>query len=307
MKIIGTGSALPEQIVTNEDLTKFLDTSDEWIVSHTGIRERRVLDRESVNDIGTLAARRALEDAGLALEELDLLICSNVASDYFTPGPACFIAGALGFSGQTLDINGACTGFLQALDLADAYLRAGKARNVLIVAAEKPSYLADWTDRATCVLFGDGAGAAVVALRDEGDYACVLGARGDPEMLWAQGPGDQVSALHMDGKGVFRFATQAMPECVEQLLEKSGLTAEDIAWFVPHQANARIVAFSAKRLGIPLERFYQNMDRYGNTSAASIPIALDEMAEQKLLDPGQRIICVGFGAGLTWGGVLLTW
>lgn len=162
MKIIGTGSALPEQIVTNEDLTKFLDTSDEWIVSHTGIRERRVLDRESVNDIGTLAARRALEDAGLALEELDLLICSNVASDYFTPGPACFIAGALGFSGQTLDMNGACTGFLQALDIADAYLRAGKARNVLIVAAEKPSYLADWTDRATCVLFGDGAGAVVL-------------------------------------------------------------------------------------------------------------------------------------------------
>ena len=310
IKLLSTGSALPRQAVTNDDMAKRVDTSDEWIATRTGIRQRYFCaEGESAATLAARAAEIALARSGIDPAQLCACVVATSSPDYATPSTACLVQRALGLPQNMpcFDISVGCTGFVYGLQVVRGLLLQDSRPYALLVGAEALSRIVDFTDRNTCVLFGDGAGAAVVALRDEGNYACVLGARGDPEMLWAQGPGDQVSALHMDGKGVFRFATQAMPECVEQLLEKSGLTAEDIAWFVPHQANARIVAFSAKRLGIPLERFYQNMDRYGNTSAASIPMALDEMAEQKLLAPGQRIICVGFGAGLTWGGVLLTW
>ncbi|HIS20988.1 MAG TPA: ketoacyl-ACP synthase III [Candidatus Spyradocola merdavium] len=315
MKIIGTGSALPEQIVTNEDLTKFLDTSDEWIVSHTGIRERRVLDRESVNDIGTLAARRALEDAGLALEELDLLICSNVASDYFTPGPACFIAGALGFSGQTLDINGACTGFLQALDIADAYLRAGKARNVLIVAAEKPSYLADWTDRATCVLFGDGAGAVVLQNSEpSGCIATCIATQPNEDFLNMPTPAGNCPFTHREGAGgylrmngqeVYRFAVSSCVRDLRAVCEKANVSLEEVDWFLLHQANQRILNAAQTRLKQPKEKFPGNIERLGNTSSACIPLLLDEMRRDGRLREGQLVALSAFGAGLTHGAALL--
>ena len=310
LHILATGRALPSRRVSNDQMASLVDTSDEWIATRTGIRQRYFCaEGESAATLAARAAEIALARSGIDPAQLCACVVATSSPDYATPSTACLVQRALGLPQDMpcFDISVGCTGFVYGLQVVRGLLLQDSRPYALLVGAEALSRIVDFTDRNTCVLFGDGAGAAVVALRDEGDYACVLGARGDPEMLWAQGPGDQVSALHMDGKGVFRFATQAMPECVEQLLEKSGLTAEDIAWFVPHQANARIVAFAAKRLNLPLERFYQNMDRYGNTSAASIPMALDEMAEQKLLDPGQRIICVGFGAGLTWGGVLLTW
>ena len=305
-QILGTGSSHPSCSVTNDELAALVETSDEWIRTRTGIHSRYVSTGETMSDLTAEAALRALENAGTDASELDLILCSTIRGDYLTPSQACMIQQRIGASCPALDINAACSGFLYALDVAAGYFARGRVKKVLIVSAEMLSELVDWTDRATCVLFGDGAGAAVIRLSDNHAYHCVLGARGDTALLHAGGAGCDERFVHMEGKAVFRFASDTVPKCVMQVLDTAGLTMKDIDYVVCHQANGRIIDHVMKKLNAPAEKFYKNMQSYANTSAASIAIALDEMNEKGLLKPGTRIVCVGFGAGLTWGGTLLT-
>lgn len=309
LHILGTGRAVPEQIITNDDLARRVDTNDEWIVARTGIRERRFArEGESLTQFAVAAARQALERAGLKLEDIGLCITATVTSDRLFPSQACLIHQELGLPEDcpAFDLSAGCTGFLYAMETAAAMLPRMNRPYALLVGGELLSRIVDMDDRSTCILFGDGAGAAVVESTEAGWYS-VLGTRGDRDVLWAWGPGQERPYLHMDGQGVFQFALKTVPQVAKQLLEKAGMDKEQVDWYVPHQANHRIVESVAKRLKMPLNRFYENMDRYGNTSAGSIPIALDEMAEQGLLKKGQWVMCLGFGAGLTWGGALFQW
>lgn len=309
LHILGTGRAVPEQIITNDDLARRVDTNDEWIVARTGIRERRFArEGESLTQFTVAAARQALERAGLKPEDIGLCITATVTSDRLFPSQACLIHQELGLPEDcpAFDLSAGCTGFLYAMETAAAMLPRINRPYALLVGGELLSRIVDMDDRSTCILFGDGAGAAVVESTEAGWYS-VLGTRGDRDVLWAWGPGQERPYLHMDGQGVFQFALKTVPQVAKQLLEKAGMDKEQVDWYVPHQANHRIVESVAKRLKMPLSRFYENMDRYGNTSAGSIPIALDEMAEQGLLKKGQWVMCLGFGAGLTWGGALFQW
>lgn len=309
LHILGTGRAVPDQIVTNDDLARRVDTNDEWIVARTGIRERRFAQEgESLTQFTVAAARQALERAGLKPEDIGLCITATVTSDRLFPSQACLIHQELGLPEDcpAFDLSAGCTGFLYAMETAAAMLPRMNRPYALLVGGELLSRIIDMDDRSTCILFGDGAGAAVVESTETGWYS-VLGTRGDRDVLWAWGPGQERPYLHMDGQGVFQFALKTVPQVAKQLLEKAGMDKEQVDWYVPHQANHRIVESVAKRLKMPLDRFYENMDRYGNTSAGSIPIALDEMAEQGLLKKGQWVMCLGFGAGLTWGGALFQW
>ena len=309
LHILGTGRAVPDQIVTNDDLARRVDTNDEWIVARTGIRERRFArEGESLTQFTVAAARQALERAGLKPEDIGLCITATVTSDRLFPSQACLIHQELGLPEDcpAFDLSAGCTGFLYAMETAAAMLPRMNRPYALLVGGELLSRIIDMDNRSTCILFGDGAGAAVVESTETGWYS-VLGTRGDRDVLWAWGPGQERPYLHMDGQGVFQFALKTVPQVAKQLLEKAGMDKEQVDWYVPHQANHRIVESVAKRLKMPLDRFYENMDRYGNTSAGSIPIALDEMAEQGLLKKGQWVMCLGFGAGLTWGGALFQW
>lgn len=309
LHILGTGRAVPDQIITNDDLARRVDTNDEWIVARTGIRERRFArEGESLTQFTVAAARQALERAGLKPEDIGLCITATVTSDRLFPSQACLIHQELGLPEDcpAFDLSAGCTGFLYAMETAAAMLPRMNRPYALLVGGELLSRIVDMDDRSTCILFGDGAGAAVVESTEAGWYS-VLGTRGDRDVLWAWGPGQERPYLHMDGQGVFQFALKTVPQVAKQLLEKAGMDKEQVDWYVPHQANHRIVESVAKRLKMPLSRFYENMDRYGNTSAGSIPIALDEMAEQGLLKKGQWVMCLGFGAGLTWGGALFQW
>ena len=309
LHILGTGRAVPDQIVTNDDLARRVDTNDEWIVARTGIRERRFAQEgESLTQFTVAAARQALERAGLKPEDIGLCITATVTSDRLFPSQACLIHQELGLPEDcpAFDLSAGCTGFLYAMETAAAMLPRMNRPYALLVGGELLSRIIDMDDRSTCILFGDGAGAAVVESTETGWYS-LMGTRGDRDVLWAWGPGQERPYLHMDGQGVFQFALKTVPQVAKQLLEKAGMDKEQVDWYVPHQANHRIVESVAKRLKMPLDRFYENMDRYGNTSAGSIPIALDEMAEQGLLKKGQWVMCLGFGAGLTWGGALFQW
>ena len=309
LHILGTGRAVPDQIVTNDDLARRVDTNDEWIVARTGIRERRFArEGESLTQFTVAAARQALERAGLKPEDIGLCITATVTSDRLFPSQACLIHQELGLSEDcpAFDLSAGCTGFLYAMETAAAMLPRMNRPYALLVGGELLSRIIDMDDRSTCILFGDGAGAAVVESTETGWYS-LMGTRGDRDVLWAWGPGQDRPYLHMDGQGVFQFAIKTVPEVAKQLLAKAGMDKEQVDWYVPHQANHRIVESVAKRLKMPLSRFYENMDRYGNTSAGSIPIALDEMAEKGLLKKGQWVMCLGFGAGLTWGGALFQW
>ena len=297
LKIVATGRALPAKVVTNDDMSKLVETSDEWITTRTGIRTRHFCAGETQADLAEQAARRALERGKVDVGDLCACIVATVTPDCSAPTSACLLQQRLDLPEDIpcFDMNVGCTGFIYALQVARGFLLQSGRPYALVIGAEALSRITDFTDRGTCVLFGDGAGAAVVTLADS-PYACTLGARGDTEAIFIEGPGPERPYIHMDGQKVFRFAVEAVPHCME-----------DIDWFVPHQANKRIIDHVAKKLKVPNEKFYQNMMRYGNTSAASIPIALDEMAEQGLLKRGQKVLCVGFGAGLTWGGALLEW
>ena len=308
LKIVATGRALPAKVVTNDDMSKLVETSDEWIATRTGIRTRHFCAGETQADLAEQAARRALERGKVDVGDLCACIVATVTPDCSAPTSACLLQQRLDLPEDIpcFDMNVGCTGFIYALQVARGFLLQSGRPYALVIGAEALSRITDFTDRGTCVLFGDGAGAAVVTLADS-PYACTLGARGDAEAIFIEGPGPERPYIHMDGQKVFRFAVEAVPHCIHVLLEETGLGLEDIDWFVPHQANKRIIDHVAKKLKVPNEKFYQNMMRYGNTSAASIPIALDEMAEQGLLKKGQKVLCVGFGAGLTWGGALLEW
>ena len=306
LRLLGTGRALPARALDNDAMTAYVDTSDEWITSRTGIRQRYFCEGgESTTTLAIEAARRALVSSGLEVGAIDCLLVATSSGEYAMPSTACLVHKALGLREDipVMDVGAACAGFLYAVDTARALLLAHGGRHALVVGAEQMSHLLDMTDRNTCVLFGDGAGAAVLALEQDAEYACVLGTRGD--MAIRVGGPRREQPMAMDGQSVFRFAVSTIPTCVEQLLEKTGLTLADVDWVVCHQANQRIIDASVRRLGVSAEKFYKNLDRYANTSAASIPLALDELRESGRLLPGQRVILVGFGGGLTWAGVML--
>ena len=309
LKFISTGRAIPEKAVTNDDMSRIVDTSDEWIRTRTGIAQRYFSDGETAVDLAVGAARQAMERANVRPEEIGVCVVATCTPDHSAPSDACLVQAALGIPEDVpcFDLNAGCTGFLYGLETVRGLLSLGSKPYALLIGCEQLSRVLDMTDRSTCVLFGDGAGAAVLGLEEGALWEALLGSRGNWEILWVNGPGPETAAVHMNGQGVYRFAVEAIPSCANTLLERSGLTMDDIDWIVPHQANRRIIETAAKRLHAPIEKFYQNMERYGNTSAASIPIALDEMNTAGLLKRGQRVMCIGFGAGLTWGGALFQW
>lgn len=318
--ILGTGSAAPSLCKTNDDLAAIMDTSDEWIVSRTGIRQRYLLgEDETVTDLACAAARRALADAGITAAELDLIICATVTGDYITPAMACLVQEDLGARCPAFDVGAACTGFLYALDVADGYFARKRIRHALIIGAEAISKIADWTDRSTAVLFADGAGAVVLG---EGDdlLAVRLTTRGRREVLYAEhvkgncpfrkaaDPEKEMKHyLAMDGQEVFRFAAAAMVRDLKYVMKQAEIVPEDVAYVLPHQANRRIIDFAISRLDIEAKRFLINIDKRGNTSAAAIPILMDEARRAGYFQKGDILLLTAFGAGLTTAACALRW
>ncbi|MCM1266891.1 MAG: ketoacyl-ACP synthase III [Bacteroidales bacterium] len=318
-RIIGTGSCLPETVVTNDDLAKIMDTSDEWISSRTGIRQRHLAKEETTAGMSAEAARRALDNAGVTAEEIDLIILGTVSADYVTPACACEVQAAIGAKhAVAFDINAACSGFMFALNIANAYIQAGIYRTALILGAETLSKIVDWKDRATCVLFGDGAGAAVV--RGDETYGLLAfdqgcdGTKGD--VLACPGRTNNnplietdrgLAYVHMDGQEVYKFAVTTVPASLQKTIEAAGLAPEDIDYYALHQANIRIIQSVSKRLRVSEDKFPISLDHCGNISAASVPILLDEMNRSGLLKPGTKIAMSGFGGGLTWASAVLSW
>lgn len=317
-RIIGTGSYLPEKIVTNDALAEWIDTSDVWISSRTGIRKRRIAVGETGADMAAKAARTALEDSKIAPEEIELIIVATCSGESCFPSLACRVQKELGaVNAAAFDLSAACSGFLYALNTVQAYQQAGIYKKALVIGTEVLSGLVDWKDRSTCVLFGDGAGAVVVGAEETGlegfvQYADgrkgeVLTCKGGKRKKFFQEDQEEDTYLTMNGQEVFRFAVKKVPECIQQVMEKAGRKKEEIRWYILHQANSRIIHAVAKRLEEPEEKFPMNLQEYGNTSAASIPILLDEMNKSGKLRRGDRVILSGFGAGLTWAAALLTW
>ena len=308
LKLLATGRCLPAAAVTNEDMRRYVDTSDEWITTRTGIRQRYFCaEGENALTLASGAARQALADSGIPKEELGCVVCATVSADYATPSLSCLVQAELGLPEEipVLDLNAACSGFLYAVAVARGLLAQNGKKYALIIGCEVLSRLMNMSDRSTCVLFGDGAGAAVFEAGPDFPFYALQGARGDKAIL-ANGPGPLAPDLSMDGRAVFRFAVEALPHCIQGIQDQIGLSLEEIDWVVCHQANERIIDHCVKKLKAPAEKFYKNMARYGNTSAASIPIALDEMNRDGKLKPGQKILCVGFGGGLTWAAALFT-
>ncbi len=317
-RIMGTGSYLPKRVVTNDDLAQVMETSDEWIRSRTGICERHLAIEETTASMCIEAAKIALEDAKMDAADIDLLIVATLSADCVTPSCACQVQAGIGADkAVAFDVNAACAGFLFSLNTAHAYLQAGIYENALIIGAETLSKVMDWTDRSTCVLFGDGAGAAVVkkdAVGLEAFEQFSDGSRGHVLTCdartnnnpYVSTPKD-LRYVTMDGQEVYRFAVSTVPASITNVLEKTGTDPEDIAYFVLHQANLRILQSVAKRLKQPMEKFPISLDHCGNVSAGSVPILLDEMNKKGMLKRGDKLILSGFGGGLTWGTVQLTW
>ncbi|MCI9429277.1 MAG: ketoacyl-ACP synthase III [Lachnospiraceae bacterium] len=317
-RIIGTGSCLPEAIVTNDYLSTIMDTSDEWISSRTGIKERHLVKEETTASLSLEAGRRALAEAGVAPEELDMIIVGTLTGDYITPSTACEVQAGLGaVNAVAFDINAACAGFLFSLHTVNAYIQCGMCRTALLIGAETLSRIMDWGDRSTCVLFGDGAGAAVVQAQEGGLIAYDQGSDGEKGKYLAcrnrtnNNPLVQTeknySYTQMDGQEVYKFAVTYVPNSIHKVLEKAGLQPEDIKYYLLHQANLRIIQAVAKRLKISLDRFPISLDHCGNVSAASVPILLDDVNRKGMLQKGDKIILSGFGGGLTWGTCLIEW
>ncbi|OGU17667.1 MAG: 3-oxoacyl-ACP synthase [Geobacteraceae bacterium GWC2_53_11] len=324
VRITGTGSALPGKILTNAELEQLVDTSDEWITTRTGIKERRIAaEGEYTSTFAAEAARRAMTMAGALPEEIDLIIVATVTPDFPFPSTACIVQDLLGASNATaFDLSAACSGFIYGLSIAEKYLRSGSARKILVIGSEILSRVVDWKDRNTCVLFGDGAG-AVVLEGSEGDHSLLSThtfSNGTHwNLLYQPGSGSRNPAtdprtiaegriyLTMEGNDVFKHAVRAMGEAAEAALAANSLSAADIGLLIPHQANQRIVDATSKRLGLGSDRVFTNLDRYGNTSSASIPIALDEANRQGVLKPGCKLMMVAFGGGFTYGSALVNW
>jgi 3-oxoacyl-[acyl-carrier-protein] synthase-3 len=324
IELVSTGRYLPDCVVTNEDLSKRVDTSDEWIRTRTGIRERRIAPADlSAAQMGANAGKIAMDRAGVDAGEVDIIILSTATPDRWLPSTACDAQALLGCTNAfAFDVMAACTGFLYALSVAEGYLMSGRAEVVLVIASEKMSSIVDWSDRSTCVLFGDGAGATVLRKSNgsgRGIVSSVMRSDGNlAELLYRPGGGtlEPVSQsmldagrhlIKMEGREVYKHAVRSMSEACDTALKRAGLTTEDIDLLVPHQANTRIIEAMAKYAGLPIEKVFINVDRYGNMSSASVPVGLDEAQEQGLIGPGANILTVAFGAGLTWGATALRW
>ncbi|PKM89283.1 MAG: 3-oxoacyl-ACP synthase [Firmicutes bacterium HGW-Firmicutes-12] len=321
--IVGLGTYLPAERLTNADLEKIIDTSDEWIRSRTGISERRrVASDEAASDMGVKSALKALESAGIKPEEVDLIIVPTITPDMVFPSTSSIVQDKIGaINAAAFDISAGCTGFIYALSTANQFVASGAYDTVLVVATEAMTRFLNWEDRNTCVLFGDGSGAAVIRPVDEGEgfLSFVLGSDGSgSDLLKIPAGGSRTPAtdktltnkehfIQMSGNEVFRFAVKIMGEAAINALDKAGLTKEDVDFLVPHQANTRIIEAAAKRLGLPQEKVFINLDKYGNMSSASIPVALEEATNKGLLKKGDLIVLVGFGAGLTWGASVMRW
>ena len=322
-KITGTGSFAPSKILTNYDLEKMVDTSNEWILSRTGIRERRIAEDGTVSsDLSFEASRMALEEAGIEPDQIDLILLGTVTPDYLLPSTACILQDKLkAKNAAVLDLVAACSGFLYGLSIASAFIAIGQYKNVLVIGVETLSKITNWDDRNTCVLFGDGAGAAVVSAttEDRGILATSLCGDGSlANLLHIPVGGGKVPltkenfdlkqhCISMQGNEVFKSAVRAMENSAKGIIKEVGLTSEEIDLLIPHQANIRIIEALAKRLKVPMERVYVNIDRYGNTSAASVPIALDEARKRGVIKEGSTTVLVAFGAGFTWGSAVIKW
>ncbi len=314
--IAGTGSVLPEKVVSNDDLAQFLDTSDEWIYTRTGIRRRHVLTHERLDDLAIASAKQALADAGVSGAEVDLILCATMRGDTYTPSLACTVGEAVGSRAPAFDLNAACVGVLYAMEIADSFISSGKAETVLIVSAEAMSKLVDWADRSTCVLFGDGTGAMVVK-KGKGRLAGVLCSDPDshvirmPNFEGMNSPYNQIAqeklAMYMDGGEVYKFAVNAMGRRIEEACARAGLAPADIDWYLPHQANVRIIDASLKKYHIPKEKVLLNIAECGNMSATSVMVLLDEYAKKGTFRRGDKLLLVAFGGGLTSGAVIVEW
>ncbi|MGC6463970.1 MAG: beta-ketoacyl-ACP synthase III [Akkermansiaceae bacterium] len=322
--IAGTGSYLPEKILTNEDLSKIVDTSDEWIVTRTGIKERRIAaDDEFTSHLGSKAALKALEQADIAAEDVELIIVATITPDTLTPATACYVQQQIGANkAVAFDISAACSGFLYAMKLAKRLIESGAFANALIIGAEKLSAFVNWEDRTTCVLFGDGAGAAVLRASEEGEgrilstdigtdgaqtHLLNIPGGGSACPITIQNADERLATLAMLGKEVFKHAVTRMRNSANTVIERAGLNAEDIALVIPHQANLRIIDAIASRLDVANEKVFVNLHKYGNTSAAAIAIALDEANRNGSIQKGDKIVMVAFGAGLTWAAAAIEW
>jgi len=317
-KIIGVGSFVPEKVMTNDDIAQLVDTSDEWIASRTGIRERRIADENTAtSDLALAAAQKALKAANFPAEDLDLIVVGTTTPDYLYPSVGCLVQNKLGATkAAAFDVSAACSGFNFALTVGSSFVEKGTHKNVLVVGADTSSKYLDWTDRGTCILFGDGAGAVLLTasdddagilshwLKSEGHLGHLLimpgGGSRDPEQKNSR-------FITMDGKEVFKFAVRVLEEATRESLKLAGITLEEVDLLIPHQANMRIIQHVIKKMGLPKEKVYVNLDRYGNTSAASIPLALDEALADGKINKGDIIALVGFGAGLTCGANIIKW
>ena len=317
MKILGSGHYAPHTIVTNDDLSKIVETNDEWISTRTGIKTRHISDGEEASDLAAKASIEAIEDAGISAEDIDMILLATMTPDAMLPNCASTVQKKICATNATcFDINAACSGFLFALNTANAYLVSGMCKTILVIGAETLSKATDWSDRSTCVLFGDGAGAMIVTADDSKAFCSVSGSDGSKGsvltgaatplknmLVNSDETGKEIANyyMQMDGQEVFKFAVTKVPECINQVVEKAGKAVEDIDLFLLHQANVRIISSVAKRLKVADHKFPVNLDKYGNTSAASIPILFDELRKSGKLDDVNRVVLSGFGGGLTWG------
>lgn len=319
-KIIFTGAFVPENIVTNDMLSEIVDTNDEWIASRTGIKQRHISKGENTSDIATKTAENIIKEGNLNPKDIDLIIVATVSADYNTPSTACLVQANIGAENAfVFDISAACSGFIYGLSIADKFIKSGTCKNAIVIGAEILSKMVDWNDRSTCVLFGDGAAGAYVERAESGGILCEdVGSDGLRAMMltashkissniFTENKKEMPSSIYMDGHGIFQFATREVPKSINKLIEKSNVNIDDIKYFIPHQANSRIVEIIARKVKIPIEKFYMNMAYYGNTSSASIPLALNEMNKKNMLQRGDKIIITGFGGGLTWGSLLIEW
>ena len=315
MKIIGTGSSLPKKIVTNDMLSQFLDTSDEWITTRTGVKSRHVISDERLEELAIDAAKKALSDSGLSASELDFIICSNVVNEYVTPQLSCIIQGGIGATCPCMDINCACAGFIHALEIAESFHKSGRVRNVLIVCAEEPTRMADWRDRRTCVLFGDGAAAAVLGPGDN-IMSIKLSAASATDKLWQYRllhPTPYITKeesdvpLQMKGQDVFKFAVKAAAKDITRTLKESGICPDQVDHYLLHQANVRIIEAIQDYLEQPADKFPTNIQDHGNSSSASCPILLDECRRAGRFKEGDLVAMSAFGAGFVSGAVLFKW
>lgn len=320
-RFAGTGSYVPKRVLTNHDLEKMVETSDAWIATRTGISERRVSDGDSTSDMAAKAAKQAMKAAGVAPKDIDLIIVGTVTPEMAFPATACFVQAELGIKSgaAAFDVSAACSGFLYALDTADKYIRSGSVKNALVIGVDRFSRIIDWEDRATCVLFGDGAG-AVVLTAEKGKHG-LLSSRIHSDgrqwdMLYAytacppspfEHKKQHTPFLKMQGNETFKIAVRTMGNAITEVLDENGLSAEDISCLIPHQANMRIISATRERLKLPEEKVFTNLHKYGNTSAASIPIALDEAVRGGRINPNDIIVFVSFGGGLTWASAAVRW